>query len=46
MRYGFTVSFRPFMENQKALFTKKFVFNTKEERDNFVLHDIPRRWMY
>lgn len=46
MKYGVSFSFRPLMERQKALFTKRYVFDTKEARDNFVLHNIPRRWMY
>lgn len=48
MKFGYSLSFRPFGDFQKAWFIKRYTFNTYEERMNFVTK-IPRwrkRWPF
>lgn len=48
MKFGYSLCFRPFGEHQKAWFYKHYVFNSNEERMNFVCA-IPkwkRRWPF
>jgi len=48
MKYGYMTCFRPFGYYQRAWFVKEHVFNTHEERMNFVCKfpKYKKRWPF